>query len=610
MPFLRPWGILDSVSTGIYNKRKRTGRKTRIDPRKREEVSDMTGKHTTDVSEQIEDLVATDIAEIWADIELLGKETDSEKWKAKLSGIAKEYLISSRFALMRTLQSKGKIRFPKENSPESATVSMEDAKNLSPEEHAACLQYLLEIAGPSPEEDPDLHERILSRAWHDMESAGAVMAYFLPDSVKAHPKQLEKHLSRIEKECKKRYSTSFTREEAFQLGHILRFTLEEMQHYLMRVFDLEEGFRMNRASDLIEAYCFLTEASCRRADTLKTQYREKTRDIGKQDDVQRSQNWTRQTTGGFLERIEAWKQYPETMDENFLSWLAARASGLDLPSHTAGRIYRNLAAYAYAGALPSEELLYDELMQLAETEEVSEEALECLYSDGTVSETKCQEVAEHLYWTNKVITDSEVKDNTKTWSVITTRKDKELSVSYGSINSSRTRIQSLLRGTEEVEKGDLLYLLWFVFNLVWSDSGTTSNNVVYDRIFDLKDIANAFLEQALLPPFYPPHLMEQSMLLSIIYAGKTGTDPSVIYGTVLRSLRDTRAAGKKAGKHTLQEKLEIISDYRAYPDMSLKQCATKYGISEQTISRWQKELIEEGYFPSGQESASNETDPA
>ena len=187
-----------------------------------------------------------------------------------------------------------------------------------------------------------------------------------------------------------------------------------------------------------------------------------------------------------------------------------------------------------------------------------------------------------------------MKDNTKTWSVITTRKDKELSASYGSINSSRTRIQSLLLGTEEVEKSDLLYLLWFTYNLVWGDTEATNEHIICNRILDLKDTASALLDSALLPPFYPPHLMEQSMLLSIIYAGKTGTDPSVIYGSVLQSLRDTRASVKKSGKHDLQAKINMITDYINHPDMTLQQCAEKYGISEQTISRWQKELLEQG----------------
>lgn len=571
----------------------------------------MIGTHTTDASELIDDLVETNIAKIWADIDLLGKETDSEKWVAKFKNIAQKYLMSSRFALMRLLYNRA-VPHTQNNQNQAhnqysilvdqdliifCDISMEHALNLSPEEHMAYIKYLLEIAGPSPEENPDLHEQIISRAWYDEEAANAVMKYYLPESITKDPNQFKKHVSRIEKENRKQYSTSFSRKEALQLGHILRFSLEEMQWYLMRVFDVDDGLRMNHSSDLIEAYCFLTEASCFQAEALKKQYHDKTHGIEKRDDCERSHNWTQQITSGLLDHIETWKTHPETMDDNFLCWLIDHASGLDIPSRTARRVYRNLASYAYAGALPQEERLLDELLHISDMDEDSEEALDHLYCDGHISESNCNKIAEHLYWENKILTDPDVKDNTKPWSVITTRKDKELSVSYGSVNSSRTRIQSLLMGTEEVEKGDLLYLLWFTFNLAWSDTEVTDQNVIYNRIFDLKDAAAAFLDSALLPPFYPPHLMEQSMLLSIIYAGKTGTDPSVIYGSVLQSLRDTRTSGKKSGKHTLEEQIDIITHYRnAEPRITLKQCALLYGISEQTISRWQKELIEKGHI--------------
>lgn len=551
----------------------------------------MAENYTADVSERIEDLVVTDVAGMWAEMARLDSGADSEKWRATLTGVAKEYLMSGRFALLRLLRDRTEKQPGGPETDLLREVSMERIQNLSAQEHRMCLQMLLEMAGPSPEEDPDLHERILYRAWHDEQSANAVMNAEAAED----PKQLKKNTAKLEKENKKRYGTRFTREEAFQLGHILRFTLEEMQKFLLRVFDVEDGFRMNRSSDVIEAYCFLTDASCARAEEIKARYLRETKGTEKREDTGRRQNWTRQTTGGLLESVENWKRRPETMDENFLSWLIDRASGLDVPSYTARRVYRNLAAYAYGGELPDEEDLLDDLLHIADMDEDSEEALEYLFSDGNLSEEKCAQVAEQLYLDNKSITDMDMKDNTKAWSVVTLRQDKELSVSYGTVNSSRSRIQSLLLGREEVEKGDLLYLLWFTFNLIWGDSGKTEQGVIYDRIFDLKDAAAALLESALLPPFYPPHLMEQSMLLSVIYAGKTGTDPAAVYGTVQQSLRSTRNAGKKSGKHSLQEQIDIIRHYRdPESGMTLKQCSLLYGISEQTISRWQKELTEKG----------------
>lgn len=560
----------------------------------------MNLEYTSDASERIENLVEDDIANIWSAVDTLAGVEDSEKWKATLESIAREYLLSSRFALMRILSSRqdcqGQIPV------EEASLSLEYAADLSPEAHLDWMGFLLDIAGPSPEEDPDLHQRILSRAWHDEESANAVMGHGLPRSVTEDPKKLKKHLTRIEKENKKRYQAAFTREEALQLGHILRFTLTEMQWYLLRVFDVGDGLRLNRSGDLIEAYCFLTGGSCFLAETLKQEYSRRSQGIEKRDDARRARNWTRQLTGGLLEQIEQWKLYPEDRDAHFLNWLTEQAPGLDIPSRTARRIYRDLAVYAYLGQLPQEEDLLDELLDLCDLTQERSETVETLYRDGQVCQPLCNQVANHLYWENKTISDPTVKDNTTLWSVITLRKDRTLSASYGAINSSRTRIQSLLMGTEEVEKGDLLYLLWFTCNLAWGDARQPDANMLYNRIFDLKDAAAALLEAALLPPFYPPHLLEQSMLLSIICAGKTGTDPAAVYGTLLQSAKGTRTRETGSRKHTPEEKLEIVRHYRDASDpakkMTLKECALLYGISEKTLSQWQKELEDQGLIGS------------
>lgn len=56
-------------------------------------------------------------------------------------------------------------------------------------------------------------------------------------------------------------TTLLSREEAFILGHILQFSLEDMEWFLLRVCDVEGGFRYNSSNDLIEAYGFLTQLS-------------------------------------------------------------------------------------------------------------------------------------------------------------------------------------------------------------------------------------------------------------------------------------------------------------------------------------------------------------
>lgn len=551
----------------------------------------MLGSHTQRASDYMDDLAAAEAADIWADLGELNETSTAAQWKAKMERIAREYLLTSRFALMRILHNRAQKEKSEYQFP-FGEISAEHAANMPPEEHTRYMAWLLEIAGPSPEEDPDLHERILSRAWHDEDSANALIAFGLKDMRKADPRKYQKHVLRLEKENKKRFGTRLTREEALQLGHILRFTRMEMEWFLLRVFDVEDGLRMNRASDLIEAFCFETGATCDRTARLKEEYARRSAGIEKRDDAARNDNWTRQTAGALLERIKSWEQYPETLDEKFLTWLEQHASGLDIPSRTARRVYRNLAAYTYCAGIPDEAELLDELLDLCDMDDESDEVLRCLYCDGELSRERCDQVAEYLYQENKMASGPEMKDSTQLWSVITARKDKKLSSSYGAVNSSRTRIQSLLMGTEEVEKGDLLYLLWFAFNIVWTDSEESGYNVICDRIYDLKEAAAAFLEKALLPTFYLPHLMEQSMLLSIIYAGKTGEDPSAVYGDVLQALKESRVREGGSQKHSLQEKIDIVNQYR--DGMTLKACAVLNGISEKTLSQWQQDLVKKG----------------
>ena len=583
----------------------------------------MENSYTDGALDYFSDLLATDAATIWADLDLLGNESDAEKWKAKISSIARDYLLTPRFALMRILCNRAMPYLPETDDPAQITysvligqdlltfrnISMEHARNLSVEEHINYLRHLMDLAGPSPDEDPDLHARIIARVWHSEESANVVMIHQLPQSVQQDACKYIKVVEEIRKENKKRYSTRLLREEVLQLGHILHLSWEEVQWLLTRVFHVEEtNLRPNHSHDLIEIYGYRSNAGCKRVDQLKKQYDELSSGIQKIVDHDRIQNWTQNTNDELLNNIERWAYNPDTMDEKFMEWLLSKAPGLDIPSQSALRLYRNLAAYAYAGAIPEEQDFLDEILHIADMDIESEEVEEFLYLNGELSPEKCARIAEDLYYGNNVHSGSPEDDSTKPWSVITLGKDNKVSVSAGIVNTGRTkspapeissnnpeasketqtRIFSLLMGFSEIEKGDILYLLWYVCSLVWTGSNETNTNVLYDRIFDLKDAAQALLDVAGFH-FYPPHLMEQSMLLSIIYGGKTGTDPSVVYGTVLQSLRETRAK-----RITRQEKLKIVNDYRNNPKMSLNECAEKYGTSPKNISRWQKELMDAG----------------
>ena len=191
----------------------------------------MLGNYTQEANDYLDNLVEAEASDFWAELDTLGTITSSEQWKQKLENIAREYRMSSRFALMRIIHHRMLSAYQAGNSRENSIyadedgfriqvpqsiltfgdITIEHAQGLTPEEHMKYIRLLLEIAGPSPEEDPDLHERIISRAWHDVSSANAVMLSMPELGAVKEPQKLQKIISGIEKENKRRYAAQITR---------------------------------------------------------------------------------------------------------------------------------------------------------------------------------------------------------------------------------------------------------------------------------------------------------------------------------------------------------------------------------------------------------------
>lgn len=563
--------------------------------------------YTAEACDTIFDLLDRDVADIWADIDSTPDTTDAELWRKKMKQIAHSYTCSSRFALMRILFSRAggqdaatgfeavvngiTCRFP--------DISSEHAEMLVPEEHIQYLELLREIASWQPDSDPDMNEQIICRAWLDQKSADLLSEHKIPTEIRNNEAKLKKERTAFKKYNKSCYGKRMTREEALMLGHVLNFSLAEMQWYLLRVLVEDEGFRFNRSYDLIEAYGFTTGASWQKVYQLKQQYQKQNANISKKEMVSQSKYWTQNLSGNLFERVERWKRTPDTMDAEFMNWIHELASGLDAPSRTASRVYRNLAIFAYdliigEEHVPDEDDLIDSIEDVCGALEESCAVYRHLYQDGAIHTARCKEIANVLLFENKIQSASIQKDNTKAWHIFSVRDDGEISTAGGLVNVGRTRVADILSGTVQVEKGDLLYLLWFVANLIWQGGGLPDTNALCCRIMNFMDAAKFVLEEALLPEFYPPHILEQSMLLSILYGGKQDDDPSVVYEYVAGILTAQRARQAGAQRHTDAEKEEIVRYYRSHPDISLEECAKQYGISPKTLSAWQQTLQKEG----------------
>lgn len=552
----------------------------------------MDNDYTWQVRGQVLSLLDQETCLIRNTIQAEAPGEDAARWRETLGRIAREYALSSRFALMRILAARDG------SFPVTRPLSPTQAAELTARESLDYLNRLLEMAGRDPDNDPELCEYLITRAWYDEEGANEAAAALLPEALRENPKAFRQAKAAFVKENRKKFRTRLTRPEAMALGHCLGFSLAEMEWYLLRVFDCGEAFRCNESGDLIDAYGFLVGAGIGRVEALRHRYLQAIAGLPRQAEPVTGSSFTQSLADTLPELAAQWQHQPQRMDELFLGWILSHAARLDHPSQTALRIYRNLAVFA-DDLLTGEERIPEEGELEDCIQDVYREAAESgavqrlLYDGAAVSPVRCRELAARLLLENKIQSASQASDNAGAWHVLTTRADGTPTAS-GGLNASRTRVADMLLGRVQPEKGDFLYLLWFIENLAWQNADPADRAGIRDRITGFIQTADYLLEAALLPHFYVPHPMEQAMLLSIVQGSKVGEDAAVIYEYALNAFKERRERAPGSVRHDLESKIQIVTDYIRSPDMTLEQCAAKYCISPKTLSAWQKTLLEKG----------------
>ncbi len=505
--------------------------------------------YTKEARQRSFDLIEAEPDAVWAGIGSMPEDTDAKRWEKKLQSIAAEYMRSPRFSLMRILAERAGAGHliaggEQEEKPEKdsftvnvkgkklvfADISMEHAEHLTDRELQDYELLLRDIASRQQESDPEQDCQLIERVFG----------------------------------MKQKKKLQLSREDAFAIGHVLGFSVEEMQGFLWRTLDTGDGFRYQSSNDLIELYCFIKQKGSKAAAALKEEYRNQFASVKKVDCEEKAADWTQNIRTSLPEEAALWPA--ETSDRQFMDWMKEKAPYLDLGSRTALRIYRNLAVYAYNLAKgeessPIESDLVQVIREITAEKEEDSLTVKALYEEKTdagqtgkkqtrmqISEKKCGKVAELLLHENQNLSLSEEKDSTHSWHVPTTKKNGEVTVN-GGINAERSRVKKILIGEENVEKSDLQYLLWFIANLCWFDNGSDMrNSEIYDRLTDFIDASDVCLNAAMLPAFYPPHLMEQTMMLAIVCGGKQKDDPAEVYETICRAQVEHRNRRTKKEK--------------------------------------------------------------
>ena len=441
---------------------------------------------------------------------------DIEYWKEVLKGIAADFTISSRYALMRFLYSitsgeklgDGDFDTVFEVVGEKKTYCFKD---LSPE-HALSLS------------EKEVQEYQMALEEHALKYCSD--RKFNTDLIK---KALRVQTNR---------NTLLLRKEAMELGHILGFDVVQMQWFLLRVFENGAGIKFNSSSDLIDVYGFYCRYSVDQVRELKKCYVQEVQDIEKEifTDI-REKNWTVSLDGTLSDKVKEWDEHSSTNDEKnklFLEWMFGMSPWLDQVSRTTVQIYRELLAYAYRvlyeGICMSNAYdLMDKIKAVCVRREEEENTREVLFcEDGIhIDEEKSERIIKAILRDNKEEYTAE-RDSSKAYRRIKAEGGKI------SIENARTfhyeynqegkkiyvgttiRLQDLIMGQTAIEKWDVLYLLWYIYNKAYFSKVELTPNNRFNGLYAFIDCANLILNKAGLESFYLPHITEQSMIIAIL----------------------------------------------------------------------------------------------
>lgn len=522
----------------------------------------MNDNYTQAAKERCFGLINKDMEKILRGFDAVLDNARVQDWGKTIQSIAEEYTFSSRFAIMRIVQEKyGEIvqdqhtenESTQENCPVAFCVELrngtklqfgnitpEHAKNLSNKELHEELQNYQAVLEEKASDQKDFDLRI---------SRGLIKkALLIPPN-----------------------NQTISRRDALKLGHALRFSLDEMEWFLLRTCDSEGGFHYNRSEDLIHAYGFLTRASNRDVQRIQGKYRECANLERTAQDVPSEVDWTLSQEYSLKEMVEYWSvNNHNTMEERFLDWMKEIAPYLGRNSQTALRIYRNLAAFAYyittgKEFAPDADVkrrkhplgkprteFFNTIRYILSLTDLSEEAKAILCKDNNIDDQCCEDVAKALTRQNAYYVEY-THDNywRKAWASLKVNRKGTPQLHHAFIlrhepvigkkrRVTRTydRVGEILKGNMPVEKPDALYLIWFIAYQCWAMGGEEVPNAdtVTTRIHDFCEIAESCLSAAGLPGFYPPHLMEQATLLSIACAYSRGNEPEVVYGKICAAI--------------------------------------------------------------------------
>ena len=332
------------------------------------------------------------------------------------------------------------------------------------------------------------------------------------------------------------------RMDVLQIAHGLKFTFDMAEEYLIRAMD-NDCFDYNKSDDLIEMFCFIhPEANNYHvAEELKQRYIRETEKIEQEKLDNKPQNFTALIESDFPVLIQEWERNVTVpAEEKLIEWLLTKASFLNMTSQTARKIYTSLVYLAYQ-IIDNEKILDN-----YEGEAVSDIVMDfCMNKEvpDDIDEYKLRAVilkCAAYSFDNKRVKNK--KQFGTIWRYITLSDKGEIKT-----QAVGDAISELISGNQSVTKADILFMIWFVCELLWSF--TQEETDLYEQLSDFWTLSEDLLEECRLPAFYAPHLLEQSMLMSICL-GNEEESPFEVYETLCEELNPIKKRVRTSCKET------------------------------------------------------------
>lgn len=373
---------------------------------------------------------------------------------------------------------------------------------------------------------------------------------------------------------------------------------------MLRVLgDNEAGFKYSASTDIIDIYGFLTRSTLAQVDELKVWYEQNAAKIKKVEYADKPVQFTQDIANSLEQTFAQWS--PESRVAEFQNWLLKNAPYLDLKSKTTRKVYINLAAYAYdltKNCLSNMsdidgENLYEDIEKISQIPAYHEYTQQLFFNGSKLDAKKCESVADKLIYENaEYAGDFHTHDSNSELLYHVLYMENGKATSRGKLNkNSKNRIRDILMDKVAPEKSDLLYLLWFAANSQWIGTVSTAEEKV-TFMDDFLAAAACILDAALLPEFYPPNILEETLMLALVL-GDEDTTPAMIYESICSTFTDKGKTKKKVGatKKTPEQKCEIAAYYYShlpeYPSKTdcKKACADHFGIGIASVEGYCRE---------------------